>query len=104
MSDFATTSTAHPTALPPDKRARRLAISTLTNRGVANQREADVQAALGPRDCHLMADYVAATTSEVAAQLLLTEELIEAGWAWPDILRSVWYREEALREAATAGI
>jgi hypothetical protein len=103
MSDFAATSPSHPAALPIDKRARRLAITTLTNRGVANRRETDVQEALGPRDAALMTDYVAATTSEIAAQLLLTEHLLDAGWAWPDILRSVWYREEALREAATAG-
>lgn len=103
MSDLAPTSTSHPQTLPADKRARRLAIATLTNRGVANRRELDVEEALG-RDSHLMRDYVAATTSEVAAQLLLSEHLLELGWSWPDVLRAVWYREEALRESATAGL
>jgi hypothetical protein len=36
----------------------------------------------------------------VAAQLLLTERLLAEGWEWADVLRSVWYREEAMREAA----
>jgi hypothetical protein len=45
-------------------------------------------------------ELVTATTSEVAAQLLLTEHLLSEGWAFADILRSVWYRDDALLESA----
>lgn len=100
MSDFAASRTPGPPSLPGGARARRLAITALGHRGVANLREHDLTEFLGDDAYYLISDYVAATTGQVAAQLLLTEQLLAAGWQWPEILRSVWYREEALREAA----
>jgi hypothetical protein len=100
MSDFAASRTPLPDPLPEGLRARRLAITALGHRGVANRRERDLTEFLGDDGYYLISDYVSATTGEVAAQLLLSEQLLAAGWQWPDILRSVWYREEALREAA----
>lgn len=100
MSDFPTRLTVGPAALPGGVRTRRLAVTALGHRGVANLREHDLTEFLGDEGYYLISDYVAATTGQVAAQLLLTEQLVAAGWQWPEILRSVWYREEALREAA----
>ena len=100
MSELATSRHSHPDSLPRDRRAHRLALTTMANRGIAQRREQDLNEYLGEEANYLIADYVSASTSEVAAQLLLTEHLLETGWDWPDILRSVWYREEALREAA----
>jgi hypothetical protein len=101
MSDLATSGPAHPDSLPRDRRARRLALTTMTNRGIARRREEDLTEYLGEDAGYLMSDYITASTSEVAAQLLLTEHLLDNGWDWSKILKSVWYREEALREAAT---
>ena len=83
--------------LPDDAKTRRLAMSILTHRAIAQRREHEVIEVLGDDASYLGLDLVAATTSEVAGQLLLTEHLIEQGWAFADILRSVWYREDALR-------
>src|SRR5512140_418392 len=88
--------------LPENRRVRRLAISALTGRAIADQRERDLRDVVGPGDCGLVEDLVSATTSGIAAQLLLTETLLAEGWAWSDILRSVWYRDEALRGAANS--
>lgn len=85
--------------LPADARTRRLAVTILTNRAIAQKREHEVIEVLGEDSAHLGSDLVACTTSEVAAQLLLTEHLIKQGWEFGQILRSVWYREEALRGA-----
>jgi hypothetical protein len=100
MSELAASQTADPDTLPQDRRVRRLAVAAMANRGIAGRRERDLAEYLGDEAGYLITDYVAAATSEVAAQLLLTEHLLESGWEWPEILRSVWYREEALREAA----
>lgn len=86
--------------LPGDKRCRRLAITTLTNRSVANRRERDMCELAGEDGKYLVEDYISASTSAVAAQLLLTEHLLDRGWSFTEILRSVWYRDEALRSAA----
>lgn len=86
--------------LPVDKRCRRLAITTLTNRSVANRRERDLAELAGDDGKYLVEDYISASTSAVAAQLLLTEHLLERGWNFSEILRSVWYRDEALRVSA----
>lgn len=88
------------TVLPTDRRTRRLAIATLANRAIAQKRDAQIADVLGADGAYLVADLVAATTSEVAAQLLLSEHLLERGWTWDDVLREVWYREDALRTAA----
>jgi hypothetical protein len=96
VSELAT----RPASLPFDTLARRLSITALTNRAIANRRERELGEYLGDEAGYLLSDLVAAGTSEVAAQLLLTERLLDDGWAWTDILRSVWYREEALRESA----
>ena len=85
--------------LPANARTRRLALSVLTHRAIARRREHDVLEVLGDDAAYLGTDLVGAVTSEVAAQLLLTEHLIEEGWSFGDILRSVWYREDALRGA-----
>lgn len=84
--------------LPSDARTRRLAVTILTNRAIAQERERDVIELLGDEAAYVGGDLVQSATSEVAAQLLLTEHLISQGWQFSDILRSVWYREDALRE------
>ncbi len=83
--------------LPDDARTRRLAVTILTNRAIAQKREREVIEVLGDDAAYLGGDLVASTTSEVAAQLLLSEYLLEQGWSFADVLRSVWYREDALR-------
>ena len=98
MSD--TSLSKAPVTLPADRRTRRLSITALTNRSIADRRERDLRELAGDDGEYLVEDLVTATTSEVAAQLLLTEHLLGEGWAFQDILRSVWYRDEALREAA----
>ncbi len=100
MSDLAPSHTATTATLPTDRRVRRLAIAALTNRAVANRRERDLTAYLGEDASYMASDLVGAATGEVAAQLLLTEHLLGEGWEWREILRSVWYREDALRQAA----
>lgn len=100
MSDLATPRVPKPLSLPADALARRLSITALTNRAIANRRERELGEYLGEDAGYLLKDLVAAETSEVAAQLLLTERLLAEGWNWSEILRSVWYREDSLREAA----
>lgn len=89
-----------PASLPTDRRSRRLSITALTNRSIADRRERDLRDLAGDEADYLVEELVTATTSEVAAQLLLTEHLLSEGWAFADILRSVWYRDDALRESA----
>jgi hypothetical protein len=100
VSELAAGRTARPVSLPTDTLARRLSITALTNRAIANRRERELGEYLGDDAGYLLKELVAAETSEVAAQLLLTERLLAEGWEWADVLRSVWYREEAMREAA----
>ena len=100
MSELAAGRALKPASLPTDTLARRLSITALTNRAIANRRERELGEYLGEEAGYLLKDLVAAETSEVAAQLLLTERLLAEGWEWSEVLRSVWYREEAMREAA----
>lgn len=89
-----------PASLPADRRTRRLAITALTSRAIADEREREMRQLAGDRHGGIVEDWVGSTTSGVAAQLLLSEQLLGQGWAWSEILRSVWYRDEALREVA----
>ncbi|MEO9254035.1 MAG: hypothetical protein ABI305_00720 [Tepidiformaceae bacterium] len=100
MSDLATPRAAKSASLPADALARRLSITALTNRAIANRRERELGEYLGDEAGYLLKDLIAAETSEVAAKLLFTERLLAEGWDWPEILRSVWYREDSMREAA----
>ncbi len=98
MSDTSLSRT--PAALPADRRTRRLAITALTNRSMAERCERELRKLPGTGAECLVEELVTANTSEVAAQLLLTEQLLRDGWAFQEILRSVWYRDDALRESA----
>jgi hypothetical protein len=91
-----------PGRLPTDRRTRRLAITALANRAIAQKRDAQISDVLGNHDAYLVTDMLGALTGEVAAQLMLTEHLLSQGWAWDEILRNVWYQEEPLRKVATS--
>ena len=94
------TRTDDPYALPRDTVTRRMAISTLSYRAIAQKREVQLNDVLGDDSADLLSDLMATVTNETGAQLMLTEHLLKAGWAWERILAAVWYNEEFLRAAA----
>ncbi len=89
-------------ALPRDFATRRLAISTLAYRAIAQKREVQLNDVLGDHGADLLSDMMSTVTNETSTQLMLTEHLLKLGWAWERILAAVWYNEEYLREAALA--
>lgn len=91
-----------PYALPRDAATRRMAISTLSFRAIAQRREMQLNDVLGDEHAELLSDLMAHVTNETSTQLMLTEHLLKEGWAWERILAAVWYNEEFLRGAATA--
>ena len=91
-----------PGSLPTDRRTRRLAITALANRAIAQKRDAQISDVLGRENAYLVTDMLGALTGEVAAQLMLTEHLLRQGWPWDEVLRNVWYQEEPLRKVATS--
>lgn len=91
-----------PYALPGDGATRRMAISTLSYRAIARKREVQLNDVLGEPGADLLSDLMATVTNETSTQLMLTEHLLRAGWAWERILAAVWYNEEFLRDAANA--
>jgi hypothetical protein len=80
-----------------------MAISTLTYRAIARKREVQLNDVLGEDGADLLSDLMATVTNETSTQLMLTEHLLRAGWAWERILAAVWYNEEFLRGSANAG-
>ena len=94
--------TDDPYALPGDVATRRMAISTLSYRAIAQKREVQLNDVLGEDAADLLSDLMATVTNETSSQLMLTEHLLRAGWAWERILAAVWYNEEFLRAAATS--
>ena len=101
MYEGSTTSTGDPYALPADKPTRRMAISALSYRAIAQKREVQLNDILGQDGADLLSDLMATVTNETSTQLMLTEHLLKAGWAWERILAAVWYNEEFLRGCAT---
>ena len=89
-------------ALPHDHETRRLAITTLACRAIAQKREVQLNDVLGPEGSDLLSDLVATLANETSAQLMLTERLLGLGWSWQAVLEAVWYNEDALREAAAS--
>lgn len=102
MHEFRLNSTDEPYTLPADPATRRMAISTLSYRAIAQRREMQLNDVLGEDGAELLSDLMAHVTNETSTQLMLTEHLLKAGWAWERILAAVWYNEEFLRGAATA--
>ena len=96
------TRTDNPYALPPDAATRRMAISALSYRAIAHKREVQLNDVLGDDGANLLSDLMSTVTNETSTQLMLTEHLLRAGWAWERILAAVWYNEEFLRDAANA--
>jgi hypothetical protein len=88
--------------LPADLPVRRMAISALSYRAIAQRREVQLNDFLGEDGAELLSDLMATVTNETSTQLMLTEHLLKAGWAWERILAAVWYNEEFLRAAAVA--
>ena len=91
-----------PYVLPADPETRRLAISVLAFRAIAQKREAQLDDVLGPENTGLLSDMAANAANETNTQLMLTEHLLRQGWAWERILAAVWYNEDYLRSAALA--
>ena len=102
MHEFRLHSTDEPYTLPADSATRRMAISTLSYRAIAQRREVQLNDVLGDDGAELLSDLMAHVTNETSTQLMLTEHLLKAGWAWERILAAVWYNEEFLRSAANA--
>jgi hypothetical protein len=96
------TRTDDPYALPNDSVTRRMAISALAYRAIAQKREVQLNDVLGDDGAELLSDLMATVTNETTTQLMLTERLLQAGWAWERILAAVWYNEEFLRSAAVS--
>jgi hypothetical protein len=96
------TETDEPYSLPAERPVRRMAISTLSYRAIAQRREAQLNDVLGEDGAELLSDLMATVTNETSTQLMLTEHLLKAGWPWERILAAVWYNEEFLRAAAIA--
>jgi hypothetical protein len=94
------TRTDNPYALPEDAITRRMAISALCYRAIAQKREVQLNDVLGEDGADLLSDLMSTVTNETNTQLMLTEHLLRAGWAWERILAAVWFNEEFLREAA----
>lgn len=87
-------------ALPNDTAARRMAISTLAYRAIAQKREVQLNDILGDDSAELLSDLMATVANETNTQLMLTEYLLKQGWTWERILPAVWYNEEYLRDSA----
>lgn len=86
--------------LPAEPGLRQLAISALTYRAVAQEREIQIGELLGPDGSDLLSDLLATLTNEITTQLLLSERLLKNGWSWDDVLVAIWYNEDHLRAAA----
>lgn len=95
------THTDNPYELPTDAATRRMAISTLAYRAIAQKREVQLDDVLDDADSVLLSELMSTVANETSTQLMLTEHLLKAGWAWERILAAVWYNEEFLRSAAT---
>jgi hypothetical protein len=96
------TRTDDPYSLPGDTATRRLAVSTLAYRAIAQKREVQLDDVLGDEGSPLLSDLMVTVANETSTQLMLTEHLLKAGWAWERILAAVWYNEEFLRSAANS--
>lgn len=94
--------TDDPYALPNDLVTRRMAISTLAYRAIAQKREVQLNDLLGNEGAELLSDMMATVANETSTQLMLTEHLLSHGWAWERILAAVWYNEDYLRGAAVS--
>jgi hypothetical protein len=88
MAEPPEASPAEPPQLPGHPELRRLAISALSYRAIAQEREVQI------------ASMLATLTTEITTQLMLSEHLLSRGWSWDDVLVAVWYNEDQLRAAA----
>jgi hypothetical protein len=102
MHERSLTETDESYTLPAEFPVRRMAISALSYRAIAQRREVQLNDFLGEDGAELLSDLMATVTNETSTQLMLTEHLLKAGWAWERILAAVWYNEEFLRAAAVA--
>jgi hypothetical protein len=102
MHERSLTETDESYTLPAELPVRRMAISALSYRAIAQRREVQLNDFLGEDGAELLSDLMATVTNETSTQLMLTEHLLKAGWAWERILAAVWYNEEFLRAAAVA--
>lgn len=102
MHERSLTETDESYMLPADLPVRRMAISALSYRAIAQRREAQLNDFLGEDGAELLSDLMTTVTNETSTQLILTEHLLKAGWAWERILAAVWYNEEFLRAVAVA--
>lgn len=102
MFESSRAGTNDPYALPNDAAIRRMAISTLAYRAIAQKREVQLNDVLGEDGAALLSDMMATLANETSTQLMLTEHLLSRGWAWERILAAVWYNEDYLRGAAVS--
>jgi hypothetical protein len=102
MHERSLTETDESYTLPAELPVRRMAISALSYRAIAQRREVQLNDFLGEDGAELLSDLMATVTNETSTQLMLTEHLLKAGWAWERILAAVWYNEEFLRAVAVA--
>jgi hypothetical protein len=100
MAEPPEASPAEPPQLPGHPELRRLAISALSYRAIAQEREVQIASMLGPDGTDLLSDLLATLTTEITTQLMLSEHLLSRGWSWDDVLVAVWYNEDQLRAAA----
>ena len=102
MHERSLTETDESYTLPAELPVRRMAISALSYRAIGQRREVQLNDFLGEDGAELLSDLMATVTNETSTQLMLTEHLLKAGWAWERILAAVWYNEEFLRAVAVA--
>ena len=102
MHERSLTETDESYTLPAELPVRRMAISALSYRAIAQRREVQLNDFPGEDGAELLSDLMATVTNETSTQLMLTEHLLKAGWAWERILAAVWYNEEFLRAVAVA--
>ena len=102
MFESSRAGTNDPYTLPNDAATRRMAITTLAYRAIAQKREVQLNDVLGEDGATLLSDMMATVANETSTQLMLTEHLLSRGWAWERILAAVWYNEDYLRGAAVS--
>src|SRR5690349_7735516 len=71
--------TDDPYALPGDTVTRRMAISTLAYRAIAQKREVQLNDVLGEPAADLLSDLMVTVANETSMQLMLTEHLLKQG-------------------------
>jgi hypothetical protein len=79
MHERSLTETDESYTLPAELPVRRMAISALSYRAIAQRREVQLNDFLGEDGAELLSDLMATVTNETSTQLMLTEHLLKAG-------------------------